>query len=448
MKRYFWWLILALLAVASFAWIPFLCELTVGMLLFSGHFLRKEDFEKRAALSAAAAYVLSLGIFIACYYSGIWWISNTLCYLLLFGIALIIPFACFDEQPGTLLLGAISGYMVQHIASQFSQMIWQGDTAALVATDGVQMFLFGLSRFVIYGLIYLGCYYLFARHTVRPRLSAAMNQALLGLAVITLLVVSVLSSVRDTFAAESWVLMIVSRLFSVFCCVFLLYLRSGIIERSQMAWEREEMQRLYTLQQEQYEQSKENIELINIKCHDLKRRVAQWERQGGRVPTEEIREVRDMIGIYDSAIKTGNEALDVLLSERSLYCEQHGIRLTCMVDGSQLSFMSVGDICALFGNALENAIEAVSKLENQDERIISFQARQSRGMLVVRVDNYFTGQLTFDKDLPKTTKDDSGYHGFGMKSIRLVTEKYGGELTVTADDMFHLTVLLPIPTEE
>jgi sensor histidine kinase regulating citrate/malate metabolism len=180
----------------------------------------------------------------------------------------------------------------------------------------------------------------------------------------------------------------------------------------------------------------------------MRHQIEVWEHQGGRADPQELQRMKELIGIYDSAVKTGNETLDTILTERSLYCEKHGIRLSCIVDGSKLRFLSDGDICALFGNALENAIEAVSKLERPEDRNISFQVRENRGMLVITVDNYYAGTLRFDGPLPQTTKENGGYHGYGLKSIRMVAEKYGGEVTITADDgMFHLSVLLPIPAE-
>lgn len=445
MKKHIFLLLAVLLGGTMFMVTPFLFEILAGTMLFTVHFVRKPNFEKRLLVSALLSFVLSLLTFVGCYATGLWLVENILCYLLLFSFSVAILFACYSEPSIELVFSAVSGYMVQHIASQFSQTIWHGESVMELSTNFPLLLMMGASRIITYGLTYFLIYYFFLRHTNRTRLSPGKYQGLLGLAVTTLLVVTILSGIRDAYAEESLMLMVVSRLFSVFCCIFLLYLRWGILERGAMEQEREELLRLHALQQSQYEQSKENIELINIKCHDLKHRVTQWERLGGRVDPEEIRRVREMIGIYDSVVKTGNETLDILLTERSLYCEQQGIRLSCMVDGSKLSFMNVSDICALFGNALENAIEAVSKLENPEDRIISFQVRQNRGMLVVTVDNYFTGDLTFCEDLPRTTKEDNAFHGYGLKSIRMVAEKYGGQVTLTVDDMFHLTVLLPLP---
>lgn len=445
MKRILPRLAALLLSAAGFFITPFLWELTAGMLLFSLHFRKRRHFEARLALALGVELLAGAPIFYLCYFSDLWLVSNAACYLLLFGVSLALPFLCFDEPPTQLILCAASGYMVQHITSQFSQTLWR-DTAQLAGLSESFRTLaaWALSRLALYALIYSLMYLLFARRTARTALSPRERRNLLRLSVVTLVVVVLLSSVRDAYAAESFALMIVSRLFSVFCCLFLLYLRSDILEKGALEQERLELRRLSAIQREQYEQRKENIELINVKCHDLKHRIERWERRDGQVPQEELREMKRLVGIYDAAVKTGNETLDILLTERSLYCEKHGIRLTCMVDGGKLDFLPVGDLCALFGNALENAVEAVSRLENEEERIISFQVRERRGMLVITVDNNYAGELEFDGGLPRTTKEEDG-HGYGLKSIRLVAEKYGGEATVMADGMFHLTVLLPLP---
>ncbi len=436
-----------LLWTALLATIPFLSELFVGTLLFSIHFERRKPFSVRLLASLALEIGLSYIILIFCWSSESWLLRNTFFYLLLFILSLIMPFLCFKEHPAQLILCAVSGYMTQHIGSQVIQMMpWRESVHDVEMTLSQLTFVF-LSEFLIFIPIALLLYFLFARRTTYAVYSGEAEKRMFWLSIITLIVILVLSSVRDNFASESYILMVISRLLSIFCCFFLLYLRSDILEKSRMEFEQEELRRLYELQREQYEQNRENIELINIKCHDLKRRIGQLENNGGKVNPEEIREVKQLINIYDSTVKTGCQTLDTILTERSLYCEKHGIRLSCMVDGEKLSFMMVGDICALFGNALENAIEAVSKLQNEEDRLISFQVRESKGMLIITIDNYFSGSLEFENGLPRTTKGDESWHGYGMKSIRHTAEKYGGEANVLIDDMFHLSVLLPVPNK-
>lgn len=113
------------------------------------------------------------------------------------------------------------------------------------------------------------------------------------------------------------------------------------------------------------------------------------------------------------------------------------------VRGHSLGFLSEGDLCALFGSALESAIDAVSKLD-KEQRSISFQIREAFGLLVVTVENPYQGTILFEDGLPVTTKGDTGWHGYGMRSMRMVAERYGGELSVSVDTLFRLTVSIPL----
>lgn len=231
--------------------------------------------------------------------------------------------------------------------------------------------------------------------------------------------------------------------FDILCCLFLMALQCEIAKKENEQKNNEIMKQILHQQKQQMKISKENIELINIKCHDIKNQIAML---GSRVPQDEIRELEQAVNIYDTALKTGNEALDVLLMEKMMLCENKNIRLDCMVQGGSLSFMRQSDIYSLFGNAIDNAIEAVDKLKDADKRCISVKGRKDKGMLVIHFENFYEGELAFDSGLPRTTKADKRYHGFGMKSIRMITEKYHGYFSVKANQgVFMLNILLEIP---
>ena len=69
-------------------------------------------------------------------------------------------------------------------------------------------------------------------------------------------------------------------------------------------------------------------------------------------------------------------------------------------------------------------------------------------MVSAHFENYYAGELDFDDGLPLTTKSDKRYHGFGMKSIKMLAEKYGGYVSVKAEDgVFNLNILLPISSK-
>ena len=137
--------------------------------------------------------------------------------------------------------------------------------------------------------------------------------------------------------------------------------------------------------------------------------------------------------------------LDTILFSKQLYCAKHRIAMMVVADGARLGFMDVMDICSVFGNALDNAIESVLKLPDKEKRLIRIAVYTQNNFLMIRVENYFEGPLQMEDGEFKTTKRDKGRHGYGIKSIHCIAEKYGGSVSAEAqDNWFHLRVLLPI----
>ena len=105
--------------------------------------------------------------------------------------------------------------------------------------------------------------------------------------------------------------------------------------------------------------------------------------------------------------------------------------------------MEETDLYSLFGNIVDNAIEAVSD-PGVEEKLISLTVKRSDGLVSVNVHNYYCGKLDFENGLPLTTKKNKSYHGYGMKSIKRVVEKYGGELSVSGKGgIFNLNIVFP-----
>lgn len=199
-------------------------------------------------------------------------------------------------------------------------------------------------------------------------------------------------------------------------------------------------------QYEQYRQSRENIEAINRKYHDLKHQIGVIRLESSAEKREEYLNQLEfgMEGIGPLQ-KTGSDVLDTILFSKQLYCAKHQITITSVVDGARLGFMDVMDICSIFGNALDNAIESVLKLADKEKRLIRMAVYTQNNFLMIRVENYFEGALQMEDGEFKTTKKNKDYHGYGIKSIRYTAEKYGGTVSIEAkDNWFHLRVLLPI----
>lgn len=155
-----------------------------------------------------------------------------------------------------------------------------------------------------------------------------------------------------------------------------------------------------------------------------------------------------MLQDYASIVHTGNEVLDVILTEKTLLCQTKQIQLTAMAQGEGLGFVKAHHLYALLGNAIDNAIEAVEQLP-QEQRIISLFVRSAGQLVHIHVENPCAGPVNMRGGLPLTSKADRDLHGFGMLSMRTIAEQYGGTLNVQVeDDVFSLDVMLCAPQEE
>lgn len=235
-----------------------------------------------------------------------------------------------------------------------------------------------------------------------------------------------------------------------FLCILILYLQNEIFKKSAMRQEMVTMNLLWQRQKEQYSLARENITLINRKCHDLKHQIRALRNIAGEQEREAyLQEVEDSIKIYEAIVHTGNEVLDTILTDKSLYCKDKGILISCVADGSQMSFIQTIDLYTILGNALDNAIEGVQQIVEQEKRQIDVLIYREQSFLVINIINPLQRKLHFVDNLPVTTKGNTGYHGFGLKSIRHMVKKYDGFVKIAVeDDCFDLKILIPIPATE
>ena len=204
---------------------------------------------------------------------------------------------------------------------------------------------------------------------------------------------------------------------------------------------------LFTERSRQYEVQKGAIDVIKRQAHDLKHQISALEMATPEDRQRVIGEMKEAIDVYDKVVHTDNEVLSTILSERSLQCSQRQIKLSCNILYSDCSFINTIDMYTMLGNALDNAIESVSKLAEPDKKTISFTVENRGNILCFMIENYYEGTITLADGLPQTTKSDKSSHGIGLHSIRRLAKKYGGDMRIDADgELFTLQIMLPIKT--
>lgn len=349
-------------------------------------------------------------------------------YLFDMTMVVVMFYHCYRLRWKDVIFYATSGYALQNIAHYVS---------AIVATFWLDPYsITGISRSLMDDASFVLVYalaYIWTRTSCRMRNDGIENRSIMAIALITIMFAIVLSDqipIGDPLS-------IIYYLYDIFSLIVVLFLQYGLVENNELQKEKSMIQQMLRLQQEQHAIAEDAIALINLKCHDLKHQLLAFE-QKGYADEKVIRDINETIQTYDSMIKTGNEALDIVLTEKSLKCANNGITFKHLIDGTLFDFMETADIYAFFGNVLDNAIEA--QLAEETDRYIYLKAAARGNLVCVHVENTCSREVVFVDGMPVTTKTtEPGYHGFGTKSIRYIAEKYHGYTQMTWRDHLFLT---------
>lgn len=357
----------------------------------------------------------------------------------IFALSVLAMGLCFSLKPDMLVSMCVAGYAVQQLSYRIA---WLLSNLPLLtdfsAGDFTRMRLFEIT---VMPLMYIVIFFTFGRFSQKNECYKNSDRRFNFLSILIVFICVGLSRV-PAITGESG-RSVTNSIYSAFCCFLALYVQFILHRLNTVERENAAMELVRREEKKQYEFTKTAIDSLNIKLHDLKHKLTAYNVS---LPPEEIESLRQDINIYDSKLKTGNDTLDVLLTEKILKCQMKQIRLTISGDSAPLSFVKTMDLYSLFGNAIDNAIEAVEQLE-EEKRIIDISIEERGDLIFLGFTNYYSGTLIFEDDIPQTSKaEEKGYHGFGMKSMKLIAARYGGELIISAnDELFNLNIYLRKP---
>lgn len=418
-------------------------------LIFSFSLTRKKRFPLYlgASLALCALYLLLNVIFRARYNT---LFTRFIMRFIQLGMPLTIHLICFENPLSAKLKTWCAGVAAMEIgAAAYSFLlallgIDERTTIALLHPSGNVSPL----DWVLYFLLHILVYWIVWKVAGPKRgeeLDGESRLSTMALTLACVLFLTVPDCISNEFKAGSWPLLMVNRLYLLVVSAFILVLCNGIELQSHYRTEMRVMEQVMAQERKQYHLLKENIDVINMRCHDLKHHLDDYADKLTQADIESLREAMD---IYDRNIRTGSEVLDTVLYLSQLSCEKFGIELTCLADGRALGFMSGSHIYSLFMNAIGNAMEAAQKLENREKRVVSVSVGARGGELEIEVTNFFDGRLSGKGPLPETTKSNRGQHGFGTMSMRYIAQRYGGALSIrTQGDIYSLQIRIPIPDD-
>jgi hypothetical protein len=426
---------MTLLIIAALKWFwRFTFPLFVAESMFIPFLEKRDHFWLRfIGSSLLFFFVATLGNYYSIYPSYEWFKSS---FAIVFLLSLAPLLFSLKASFKTILFYAMSAYAIQNCLDNVENLIYI--TAGIAADDNIRYLVQVVSLIAVYAIFFM----LFVRNIKNHDFKATNNIVFYLVLAITLGVTYGLSMFAFLHDAPS---SISARIYSIVACVLLLSIQFGLFEKSSLERQKETLEQIIEQENKSNQAAKENMDLVNIKCHDLKHQIKTL-REVAHTDEEKqsLDELSDQVSFFDTNINSGNEALDTILSEKSLICQKQKIKFSYIVDGKRLDFMDSLDVYSLFGNALDNAIEALSDV-SEDKRIITINIRERNSLLGIHIENYCPKTLTFKDGLPTTTNADVEKHGFGTKSIRYVTNKYHGTLAFrVTNNIFNLNICFPL----
>lgn len=199
-------------------------------------------------------------------------------------------------------------------------------------------------------------------------------------------------------------------------------------------------------QYEQFRYYQESEEMLHMMQHDLKHHIEGLRGETNEQKKEEwLDMIENELDKWWLPQRTGNSVFDTILSAKLRRARQLDVRITCVADGALLNCLHVADICTIFGNALDNALESVVMIPDPEKRLIHVSVSAQKNFIFINISNTLGTPLIESENILLTTKRDKKNHGYGIKGIKYVVGKYGGHVSYKADEgWFRLNILIPM----
>ena len=421
----------------------FMIELLIIEAMFVSRLRRRKYFLLR--LIPCIIIIFTVVTFFPLKYDALY---NSFMFLLFFVLTLLMVIFCFRDRLWNVLFCCLAAYTVQHVAyllntilinlfiDDYGNVYQGGELPQLTAGQNAVIW---IVYFACYLMVYAEAYLLLI--SIIPKnpdlqLGRTVMIVICGLVII----VDIVFNMYTVYNTEGTLAVFLEEVYNLIICLLVLQMQFQKLRQKKILEDYDVIQKILEKEQMQYKHLKDNMNIINVKCHDLKHQLRAI-RHDEHSDLKELKQVEQAISIYQTAARTGNETLDIVLMDKLLYCDKNGINITCIADGQSLSFISEVDIYSLFGNALDNAITAVEPLPEQ-YRDIKLTVKNIGDVVHVRLENRFKGKIRLEDGVPVTTKKNKQYHGYGFLSMQMIAAKYNGKVKVDVDgDKFILNVV-------
>ena len=417
--------------------IGYFIEVIIAELLFFKALQKREKFYMRFILSVLFSLFLVSQLGLSSWTTTL---SRFVMLLVILAISYFCMFISYKETPFSIFSACIAGIATQHIANKVIGLLELIPAVDFFSKESIIKDL--IVEIAVSFAIYLIIYLLFARN-FRPDTGSIESTILSVILVLTCIGINRL--VIDHSEANIYY-KAASCLYAIICCVFAMTIQFFFSKWQQEKADSLVIKQLLSASEKQYEQWKAMVQLNNIHTHDLKHMLNNIEKLAGKDAIEipDLSPIRKSLDEFAPLVKTGNEVIDVLLRNMDTLCKEQDIHFNCVSYTEMLGKFDSMSLYFLFANAIDNARAGAGAVTVPDKRMVDVSLKQFGDSVIIHVWNYFNGELTIKDGLPVSSNASSG-HGFGLKSIKMLVDKFEGAMEARPEgDVFHLNIILPL----
>ena len=164
------------------------------------------------------------------------------------------------------------------------------------------------------------------------------------------------------------------------------------------------MEDLFNNEKMQFEQLQNEINFINMKYHDFKSQITSLD---SKLTNEELMALKSAVALYDSKINTGNKILDAIIYKKQFYLQSNNIKIDYSVSDNISKVIDNIHLYSILSNGIDNAIEAVTKIDEVHNRVISLNIDMKNGLHHIEISNYFKESINYNTttNFPKNPKN-------------------------------------------
>lgn len=371
-------------------------------------------------------------------------VANFLRFFLMFALTCVCALFCFKGRFSALIALCSAGYATQHC----TQRLYTVFNLIIPSFNALSLPFIGsyIRILIVFPISYFLLWLFFARAAKKNNYMEETDRKIHLISIGIVVICMGVSRISDFNIDRNTVSVLSESAYAFICSFMLLLIQFYFFHYEQKKREINTLNELLKKEQAEFKQWKENIDFINIKCHDLKQSISALRYNYNE---NALKEIENAVTIYNNGVKTGNRILDILLYEKGTYCEKNGIDFSYMIDGAKLSVLEDMDLYSLFSNIVTNAIEGVERLQDNEKRAIKLFVREAKGSLVIHEENYCRDSLIWKDGLPVTDKEDRTGHGYGLKSMQSIVRRMSGTMHCKVEqNIFSLTITFPLPPSE